>query len=130
MIHVVWLGNYKKHMGKRGLINKKSECVFGNNEKELLPSEDVYVSGVDKCKYLEVLFSKNGNGNEINNGVNNGRNIIRSLNSILQDKSLRKITRKRIYYTLVQSVTIYGVEVWRVSRKNRSKLLATKMDYL
>jgi hypothetical protein len=56
---------------QRGLIinKKKSEYViFGNNEKEGLPLEDDYVSGVDKCKYLGVVLNKNGYSNEeINN---------------------------------------------------------------
>jgi hypothetical protein len=105
--------------------------IFGNNEKEVLPLEDDYISGVDKCKYFGVIFAKNSKSNEeINNTVNKGRNIIRSLNSILQDKSLRNIIKKRIYETMVQSVMIYGVDVWDVNRKNRNKLLATKMDYL
>jgi hypothetical protein len=37
--------------------------IFGDNEKELMPLEDDYVSGADKCKYLGVLFNKNGNRN-------------------------------------------------------------------
>jgi hypothetical protein len=42
-----------------------------HNEKENLPLEDNYISTVDKCKYLGVLFTKNGNSNEeTNNTVN------------------------------------------------------------
>jgi hypothetical protein len=97
---------------QRGQIINKRKCqcmIFGNNDKEDLPLEDNYISGVDKCKYLGVLFTKNSKSNEeINNRVDNGRNIIWSLNSILWDKSLRKITKKRIYKTMVQSVMIYG----------------------
>jgi hypothetical protein len=67
-----------------------------HNEKENLPLEDDYISTADKCKYLGVLFTKNGNSKkEINNTVNKDRNIIRALNSILCDKSLRKITKKK-----------------------------------
>jgi heterodisulfide reductase subunit C len=57
-------------------------------------------------------------------------NVVRSLNSILWDKSLRKLTKKRINKTVVQSVMTCGAEVWDVSRKNRDKLLATGMDCL
>lgn len=38
--------------------------------------------------------------------VNKGIKIIRSLNSLLQDKSLRKITKKSVYKTVVRSVMI------------------------
>jgi hypothetical protein len=54
--------------------------ILGYNENEDLPLQDDYINGVDKCKYLGVLFTKNSNGNEeINNRVNRGRNIIRFL---------------------------------------------------
>jgi hypothetical protein len=38
--------------------------IFGNNVGQDLPLEDDYISAVDKCKYLGVLFTKNGNSNE------------------------------------------------------------------
>jgi hypothetical protein len=88
------------------IINKKKSehMIFGSNEKEDLPLEDEYISGVDKCKYLWVLFTKNDDSNEeINNKVNKGRNI-KSVNSTLRDKNLRKITKKRIYKTMAKKV--------------------------
>jgi hypothetical protein len=91
---------------QRGLIinKKKSEyMIFGNNEEEELFLDDDNMSVVDECKYLGVLFSRNGSSNEeINNRVNRGRNIITSLNSILRDKGPRKITKKTICRTVVQ----------------------------
>jgi hypothetical protein len=99
----------QKAYQQRGLIMNKKKCeymIFGNNEKEDLSLEVNYVSEVDKCKYLRVPFTKNGNSNkEINNRANKGRNVIRSLNSILWNKGLRKIKKKRIYKSMVQSVT-------------------------
>jgi hypothetical protein len=91
----------------------------------------IILTGVDKCKYLGALFTKNSNSNEeINNGVNKGRNVIRSLNSILWDKSLRKKTKKRMYEAMVWNVMIYGAEEWEVNRKNGNKLSVTEVDYL
>jgi hypothetical protein len=58
---------------------------------------------------MGVLFNRNCNSNEeINNRVKKCGNIIRSLNSILQDKSLRKITKERIDKTVVRSVMKHG----------------------
>jgi hypothetical protein len=77
---------------------------------------------------LGVQFNKNSNSNEeVNNRLNKSKNIIRSLNSILWNKSLSKITKK-IYKIVIQSIMIHGAEVWDVSRKNRNKLLATKIN--
>jgi hypothetical protein len=105
--------------------------MFGKNEKKDQPPEDNYISGADKCKYLGVVLTINGSSNEeINNRVNKGTNIVRSLNSTSRDKSLRKITKKRIYKTMVQSLMTYGAEVWAVSGKERKKLLGTEMDCL
>jgi hypothetical protein len=56
---------------------------------------------------MGAVFNKNGNSNEeINNTVNKCRNIMRFPNSILCDKSLRKIIEKRMYKTVVQSAML------------------------
>jgi hypothetical protein len=90
--------------------------------------DDDHVSGVDKCRYFGVLFNKNGDCNEeINNRINKGRNITRSLNSILWDEKLRKI-KKRMRRTVVRHVTMYEAEAWDENRKNGNKPLATEMD--
>jgi hypothetical protein len=41
--------------------------IFGNNDKEDLPLENDYISGVDKCKYFRVLFNKTGYSSHNNN---------------------------------------------------------------
>jgi hypothetical protein len=80
---------------------------------------------------LGVLFNKNGNSNEeITNSVYNGRNNIRSLNSVLWDKSPRMIRKKIINTTMVQSIVIHRAEAWDANRKNRNTLSAAEMDYI
>jgi hypothetical protein len=95
---------------QRGIIinkNKSEYLIFENNEKEDLPLEDICVSGEDKCKYMGALFTKDGCSNEdINNRANKGRNVIRSVNSVLWNESLRTVTKKRMYKAVAQSVVI------------------------
>jgi hypothetical protein len=55
---------------------------------------------------------------------------MKSLNSIIWDKSPGNNKKKRIHKTMAQSVVIHGAEAWDVSRKNRNKLLVAKMDCL
>jgi hypothetical protein len=90
-------------------INKKKSeyMVFGNNGKGNLPLEDDYVSGVDICKYLGVLFTKKG---KVKCKERKKEILLDLLNSILWDESLRKITKKRIYKTMVQNITIHGAK--------------------
>jgi hypothetical protein len=91
--------------------------------------------GVGKCKCLGVLFNNKGNSSEeIYDRVNKRGNIVRSLNSILWVKSLRRITKEtmckeRNYKIMVQSVAVNGGGNVGC-RKNRNTRLPTEMDHL
>lgn len=54
------------------------------------------------------------------------RNIIRSLNLMLWVRNLKKTTKKRIYKTIAQNVTICGAKESDVSKRNWNKLLGPK----
>ncbi|XP_044766695.1 uncharacterized protein LOC123322749 [Coccinella septempunctata] len=89
------------------------------------------IKGVEKCKYLGAILNKQGNSkDEIQERINKGRTVTRTLNSLLWDKNITKSTKKHIYRSMVQSVALYGAEVWDVSQINRRKIMATEMDFL
>ncbi|KAJ9582946.1 hypothetical protein L9F63_022707 [Diploptera punctata] len=56
--------------------------------------------------------------------------IISSLNSTWWDKHFWKDTKKYIGKTLVESVTMYGSEVWTINKHYKNRLIALEMDYL
>ena len=93
--------------------------------------EEKTLLGVEKYKYLGVIFNKNGNSRmEVNERIINGRKITRALHSVLWDKTTRRSTKMKIYTSLVRSVTTYGAEVRDIGVRNRGRLLATEMDFL
>lgn len=112
-------------------MNKSEYLVIGNSECKNLPLETETIQGVEKCKYLGIILNKNGSSSdEIKERITKGRKIIGALNSLIWEKDIRRETKKRIYKSIVESVMVYGAEVWDVSETNRRKLLATEMDYL
>lgn len=112
-------------------LNKCEYLIIGSDERNNLPLDNGTIKGVEKCKYLGVLFNKQGTSkDEVQERIIKGRKTIGALNSVLWDKDIRKDTKMRIYKTIVQSVMTYGAEVWDLSQVNRKKLLSTEMDFL
>nr|CAI5853376.1 unnamed protein product [Callosobruchus analis] len=119
---------------KAGLKMNLSKCeylIVGSNECNNLPLEAEEIQGVEKCKYLGIILNKQGNSeDEIKERINKGRKVTGALNSLLWDKGIKKQTKNRLYKSLVESVMLYGAEVWDVSKRNKEKLMATEIDFL
>jgi hypothetical protein len=62
-------------------------------------------------------------------------NIIRggfanALNSIWWHKNITKNRELYIYQTIIQSILIYGAEVWQIPTREINNILSTEMDVL
>jgi hypothetical protein len=78
---------------------------------------------------LGVVLNKNGDSKEeINNRAKKGSNIVRSLNAILRDQSVRKMTKKIMNKTVVQRI-MCGAEGSGVNRGNRNKQQPKRTAY-
>ena len=98
---------------------------------DLILEEGKKLSGVEKYKYLGIIFNKDGNSRmEVNERIIKGRKITGALHSVLWDKTIRRSTKMKIYTSLVRSFTTYVAEVWDIGVRNRVRLLATEMDFL
>lgn len=112
---------------------EKSEYMIVGNEyhEDLVLDNTRRIKGVTTCKYLGIILNNQGSSkDEIKERINKGRKTIRTLNSILWDKTITKENKKRIYTSIVQSIITYGAETWDMTKKNRNKLMTTEMDYL
>ncbi|XP_030752249.1 uncharacterized protein LOC115879488 [Sitophilus oryzae] len=93
-----------------GLQMNLSKCeylIVGNEEINDLILDTGTIKGVKSNKYLGIIFNKKRNSeNEIQERVNKGRTVTRTLNSLLWNKQIKRSTKKRIYSSLVQSVTL------------------------
>lgn len=58
---------------------------------------------------------------EIKSRTTQGRIAIKRLNGIWWNKKIPKNTKKRIYDTIVKSIVICGIEVWRLNESDRKK---------
>ena len=52
------------------------------------------------------------------------------LNSILWHKNITKNRKLYIYQTIIQSILVYGAEVWQIPTTEINKILSTEMDVL
>ena len=58
------------------------------------------------------------------------RKAINALNSIWWHKSITKNRKLYIYQTIIQSILVYGAEVWQIPTREINKILSTEMDVL
>lgn len=61
--------------------------------------------------------------------VNKSGNMIRALNSVLWNGKVTRITKRRIYRTLVLIVILYGAEVWDLTKSDKDRLRGMEMDF-
>ena len=70
------------------------------------------------------------NTTEIKHRINQTRKAINSLNSIWWHKNITKNRKLYIYQTIIQSILVYGAEVWQIPTREINKILSTEMDVL
>jgi len=56
--------------------------------------------------------------------------LINALNSIWWHKNIIKNRKSYIYQTIIQSILVYGAEVWQIPTREINKSLSTEMDVL
>lgn len=93
-------------------LKKCEHLAVGKETVENLPQENAEVKGAEKVKYLEVVFTKDGN------------------DSFLWNNKITRTTKKRVYRNMVESVVTYEAEICYANSRNRKKLQATEMDYM
>jgi hypothetical protein len=54
------------------------------------------------------------------------KQAINKLNSILW-ANIKKQTKKRIYETIVESILLYGSDVWEITKRDKQRLEAVEM---
>jgi F0F1-type ATP synthase delta subunit len=67
-------------------------------------------------KYLGSIFKNSGKcKEEVLNRIEQARKATKTLNSLLWSKYISLNTKKRIFYTVVESILSYGCEIWTVT---------------
>ena len=70
------------------------------------------------------------NTTEIKHRISRTRKVMNALNSIWWHKNITKNRKLCIYQTIIQSILIYGAEVWQIPTREINKFFSTEMDVL
>ena len=70
------------------------------------------------------------NTTEIKHRISQTRKAINVLNSIWWHKNITKNIKLYIYQTIIQSILVYGAEVWQIPTREINKILSTEIDVL
>jgi hypothetical protein len=93
-------------------------------------TETGQIKAVNKFKYLgSILQATGATALEIEKRISEGRRVSGMLNSVLWSKSILHKTQKFMYQALVQSILLYGAEIWTLNTQLANTLLATEMDF-
>ena len=84
-----------------------------------------------ECTYLGTKIDQLANNTtEIKHRIRQTRKAINALNSIWWHKNVTKNRKLFIYQTVIQSILMYGAEVWQIHTREINKILSTEMDVL
>jgi hypothetical protein len=86
-------------------------------KNNLALEEGTEIKQVSHSKYLGTVINKTDEigKDEIKNRIEQSKKIISCLNSIWWDKHIWKDTKKYIGKVLVESVLLYGSEIWTLN---------------
>jgi hypothetical protein len=73
---------------------------------------------------------RNFNTTQIKQRISQTRKAINALNSIWWHKNITKNRKLYTYQTIIQSILVYGAEVWQISTREINNVLSTEMDVL
>ena len=84
-----------------------------------------------KYKYLGTLITNNGKiDRDIERKVEMGRRATRALHGVIWNKHINKNTKKRIFQSIIETITTYGSEMWPMTQKIRDKIRTVELAYM
>ena len=84
-----------------------------------LRTKVVRVTG--NTKYLGVIITSDGNSNqEIKSRIEQAKTATRKLNNLLRCTHITKRNNTRMYKAIVESILLYGAELWETNTQNQS----------
>lgn len=111
-------------------LTKTEYMVVGGLGSNIVLDDGSIIKCCKTYKYLGTMMSNEGGSEiEIRHRMQKGRVAIKQLHSIIWNNTIHKDIKRRIYKTIVESIMLYGAELWEVSKKNENKLKAVEMDY-
>jgi hypothetical protein len=124
---------FKEEFTKWGLeiyMNKTKYLAIGATAQDIKIGGNTIEASME-FKYLGVTFIHTGSSHrDISNKIAQGKKAIQLLSSILCSKKVQKKTKKMLYSTIIESIGLYGAEIWEITETNKKKLQPFQMDFL
>lgn len=119
-----------KEYKKWGLKINYKKTEYLTNDTDELYIEGERIKKVNNFCYLGTILEKGGTSDmDINQKINNGRKVIGMLNSVLWSRNIICSTKRIIFKSILQSIVLYGAEMWTMNRKHMNKLNVLEMDF-
>jgi len=91
----------------------------------------IYIKPCTECTYLGTKIDQLGeNTTEIKHRISETRKGITALNLIWWHKNITKNRKLYIYQTIIQSILIYGADIWQIPTREMNKIVSTEMEVL
>ncbi|PSN48631.1 hypothetical protein C0J52_12701, partial [Blattella germanica] len=128
-LQLISQGEWQNYYSK--LLKEEREEFIQSDETERGEGTYGNVEDITSEEIQNVVKSlQNGSSAlEIQQRVQKGKIAIRQLHSILWNKTINKDVKRMIYKTIVESIVLYGAEVWEIPKKSENKLKAMEMDF-
>jgi hypothetical protein len=89
---------------------------------------------IDVIEFIPLVGTKidqlGDNTTEIKHRISETRKAINALNSVWWRKNITKNRKLYIYQTIIQSILVYGAEVWQIPTREINRILSTEIDVL
>ena len=120
-----------KNWGLAINLEKTKYICMGKRKETLIFDDGEEIKPCTECTYFGTKIDQWGdNTTEIKHRINQTRKDINALNSIWWHKNITKNRKLYIYQTIIQSILVYGAEVWQIPTRETNKILSTEMDVL
>jgi hypothetical protein len=97
---------------------KTKYLVVGDRQNNNLVINGQVIEVCDDYKYSGVTILGEGSSKkELLNRIGQAKQAISKLNSTLWANNIKKQTKKRTYETIVESILLYGSEVWEITKR-------------
>jgi hypothetical protein len=110
---------------------RKNQIYTYRRKKILQFDSGEEINPSTECTYLGTKVDQTGdNKTEIKHINNQTRKATNALNFIWWHKDITKNRKLYIYQTIIQSILMYGAEVWQIPTREINKIISTEMDVL
>lgn len=127
------LRKLKEECEKWGLtINfQKTEYLCIGREANNLYIDEQEVKHCDNFKYLGTNISSTGTcERDITSRITMGKMATKSLHGILWNENIRQETKLHIFHSIVESIVLYGAEMWPQTQTTRNRIRTVELDFM